>query len=54
MTMGKDTQEVTEWVYEQREYTVEEYAELTSPATKAIMQAVSGLELSVAELALGV
>lgn len=43
----------TEWVYEQREYTREEYAAMTSPATKAIMQAVSGLELSVAELALG-
>lgn len=45
---------VTEWVYEQREYTAEEYAQMTSPATKAIMQAASGLELSVAELALGV
>lgn len=45
---------VTEWVYDQREYTAEEYAQMTSPATKAIMQAVSGLELSVAELALGV
>ena len=54
VTMGTDTQEVTEWVYEQREYTVEEYAELTSPATKAIMQAISGIELSVAEAALGV
>ena len=52
--MGEETQEVTEWVYDQREYTAEEYAALTSPATKAIMQAVSGLELSVAKLALGV
>lgn len=54
VAMGEETQEVTEWVYDQREYTAEEYAALTSPATKAIMQAVSGLELSVAELALGV
>lgn len=54
VTMGKDTQEVTEWVYDQREYSREEYAELTSPATKAIMQAISGIELSVAEAALGV
>lgn len=54
MTMGKDTQEVTEWVYDQREYSREEYAELTSPTTKAIMQAISGIELSVAEAALGV
>lgn len=44
---------ITEWVYEQTEYTREEYEAMTSPATKAIMQAVSGLELSVAELALG-
>lgn len=51
--MGEETRTVTEWVYEQREYTREEYAGMTSPATRAIMQAVSGLELSVAELALG-
>lgn len=44
---------VTEWVYEQREYTAEEYAELHSPAIQNIMQAVSGLELAVAELGLG-
>lgn len=52
-TMGGETVSVTEWVYEQREYTAAEYAQMTSPATRAIMQAVSGLELSVAELALG-
>ncbi len=44
---------VTEWVYDQREYTAEEYAELHSPAIQNIMQAVSGLELAVAELGLG-
>lgn len=53
-TMGEETREVTEWVYEQREYTTEEYAALISPATKTIMQAMSSLELSVAELALGI
>lgn len=40
--------EVTEWVYEQREYTAAEYESLTSPATKAIMQAMSEMELSIA------
>ncbi len=46
--MGGETTAVTEWVYEQREYTREEYAQLTSPATQAIMQAISDVELSVA------
>lgn len=44
---------VTEWAYEQREYTAAEYAELHSPAIQNIMQAVSGIELAVAELGLG-
>lgn len=43
-----ETAEITEWVYEQREYTQAEYAQLTSPATQAIMQAISDVELSVA------
>lgn len=47
-----DVHTVTEWVYEQREYTHAEYADMTSPATKAIMTAFSGLELNMAELAL--
>lgn len=53
--VGADDQAktVTEWVYEQREYTAAEYAELHSPAIQNIMQAVSGLELAVAELGLG-
>jgi len=46
--MGGETAAVTEWVYEQREYTQAEYAQLTSPATQAIMQAISDVELSVA------
>ncbi len=46
--MGGEKREITEWVYEQREYTQAEYAQLTSPATQAIMQAISDVELSVA------
>ncbi len=46
------TVEITEWVYEQREYTREEYSALESPSTQAIMQALSEIELSVAELSL--
>lgn len=48
VTMGEETQEVTEWVYEQRELSAAEYADMTSPATKAIMQAISDVELKVA------
>ncbi len=47
-SLGDSTQSVTEWVYEQREYTQAEYTQLTSPATQAIMQAISDVELSVA------
>ncbi|MEG2679131.1 MAG: hypothetical protein RR949_04260 [Oscillospiraceae bacterium] len=50
ITGGKNA---TQWEYEQREYTREEYAAMNSPTTKSIMQAISGLELSVAELAMG-
>lgn len=45
---GDSEATVEEWVYEQREYTAEEYAQLTSPATQTIMQAISDLELTVA------
>jgi len=48
MEMGETVNTITEWVYEQREYTQAEYAQLTSPATQAIMQAISEVELSVA------
>lgn len=54
VTMGDEAQTVTEWVYEQREYTRAEYDDLTSPATRAIMQEMSRIELSQAESALGV
>lgn len=53
MSMGNATLTVTEWVYDQREYTQAEYAAMKSPAVQSIMQAVSGLEMSIAELSLG-
>lgn len=46
--MGEESHPVTEWTYEQREYTQEEYAAMHSPATQIIMQAISAVELSVA------
>ena len=53
MSMGNATLTVTEWVYEQREYTQSEYAAMKSPAVQSIMQAVSGIEMSIAERSLG-
>lgn len=50
--MGGKVREVTEWVYEQREYTQEEYASMNSPTTQIIMQAISDVELSVAMIGL--
>lgn len=44
---------VTQWVYEQREYSREEWAAMNSPAMQTIMQAISDMELSVALLSLG-
>lgn len=40
----------TMWVYDEREYGKDEYAAMTAPATAAIMQGISDLELSVAML----
>lgn len=48
--MSGDAAEVTEWVYEQREYTREEYDQTQSPATAAIMAAISGLGKAVEDL----
>lgn len=42
----------TQWVYEQREYTRAEYAEMTSPAIQGVQQTLSGIELALAELTL--
>lgn len=49
---GDNAITVTEWVYEQREYTREEYEAMCSPATQRIMQAISDLQLDVASIGL--
>lgn len=41
---------VEQWECEEREYSADEYAAMTSPATKLIMQTLSALELSIAEI----
>ena len=41
---------VTEWVYEQREYTREEYDMMRAPAIQSVQQALSGIELAIAML----
>lgn len=51
-TGEKKPVKVTQWVYEQREYTKEEWAAMNSPAMQTIMQAISDMELSVALLSL--
>lgn len=47
-----DTPPAPVWAYEQQEYTREEWAALNAPATQAVMQAVSGLELSLMMMSL--
>lgn len=39
-----------QWVYEQREYTQEEYAMMRAPAIQSVQQALSGIELAIAML----
>lgn len=46
--MGDDT--VTEWVYEQREYTRTEYDMLLSPAIQGVQCSLSEIELAIAGL----
>ena len=46
--MGGDT--VTEWVYEEREYTRAEYEMLLSPAIQGVQCALSEIELAIAGL----
>ena len=41
---------VTEWVYEQREYTREEYYMMLSPAIQGVQQSLSKIELAIAML----
>lgn len=41
--MGGDSGKVTGWIYEQREYTREEWEAMNSPAARAILEAVAGV-----------
>lgn len=43
-------EEITLWVYEQKETDTDTYRQLTSPATQGIMQAISDVELAIAML----
>lgn len=47
---GDDAITTTEWVYEQREYTREEYNMMLSPAIQGVQQALSNIELAIAML----
>jgi len=47
---GDDAATTTEWVYEQREYTREEYNMMLSPAIQGVQQALSNIELAIAAL----
>lgn len=48
--MGGEKISVTEWVYEQREYTRDEYALMLSPAIQGVQQSLSEIELAIASL----
>ena len=48
--IGNTGATVTEWVYEQREYTQEEYAMMRAPAIQSVQQALSNIELAIAML----
>ena len=48
--IGNTDATVTEWVYEQREYTREEYDMMRAPAIQRVQQALSGIELAIAML----
>ena len=47
---GEDTATMEQWVYEQREYTQEEYAMMRAPAIQNVQQTLSGIELAIAML----
>lgn len=47
---GDDAATTTEWVYEQREYTREEYNMMLSPAIQGVQQTLSNIELAIAAL----
>nr|UVX90177.1 MAG: hypothetical protein [Bacteriophage sp.] len=48
--IGDTDETVTEWVYEQREYTREEYDMMRAPAIQNVQQTLSGIELAIAML----
>ena len=48
--IGNTDATVTEWVYEQREYTQEGYAMMRAPAIQSVQQALSNIELAIAML----
>lgn len=48
--MGDSSSKVTEWVYEQREYTKDEYAAMTSAANQNIMEALARIEQATTEI----
>lgn len=48
--IGDTDATVTEWVYEQREYTREEYDMMRAPAIQRVQQTLSGIELAIAML----
>lgn len=47
---GEDAATMEQWVYEQREYTREEYDMMRAPAIQRVQQALSGIELAIAML----
>lgn len=52
VTVGgsEDAATMEQWVYEQREYTREEYAMMRAPAIQSVQQALSNIELAIAML----
>lgn len=47
---GENAATAEQWVYEQREYTQEEYAMMRAPAIQSVQQALSNIELAIAML----
>ena len=47
---GENAAAAEQWVYEQREYTREEYDMMRAPAIQSVQQALSGIELAIAML----
>lgn len=45
---GNEPVEITEWVYDERQYTKDEYANLNSASTQMIMQTLSDVQADVA------